>query len=243
MRAYREGVWAERDDAPFRRPEWRGVAFQSGQIAGATALVAFAAAPFGLALPAASACGLLGLFGLTGSRMEELATAERARALALREEFGTGPAWPVDLLVHQGATPTGRDQGLLWIEERRIAFSGFRTSFALAPEQTAAPVRHDAGVRGVRHRLVLRLARETPVGPLALSFWPVADGVRRAEDDAADLRYALNRALKGDAAGGQWPPLALGPGAPSPRALLLDAVLRLSAPHLRAWRDRRRLEG
>jgi len=138
-------------------------------------------------------------------------------------------------VVRQGEAPTGRDQGLLWIEGGRIVFSGFHTSFALAPDQIATLVRHDAAVPGLRLRLGLTLRRETPVGPLALSFWPVADGWKRAEDDAATLRYTLNTVIENgrrspdpDLAG-QWPPIDLGPGARSPEILRKAALGRIGA--------------
>lgn len=121
-------------------------------------------------------------------------------------------------------------------------YSGLRTSFALSPEQTRGNVRHGAELKGYRLRLSLDLARETVGGPLSLSFWPIADGARRAEDDAASLRYALNTLLDAARFGkrteiaGQWPPLEIGPGAPAPTELRRRALARVGGwTALAAW--------
>ena len=195
--------------------------------------------------------GAFATFGLIGRFEDDRRRAARAEVQLLREEFGVGPAWTVDLLVRQGEVPTGRDQGLMWVEGGRIVFSGLRTSFALVPGQTAGPVGHEPSVSGLRFRLNRPLDRETPGGRLSLSFWPLSEGARRRENDAADLRFALNTVLEDQVespfAEGQWPPMAVGPGAPSLCELhrgalgrvlawvLLSAVFGLAIAGLGAW--------
>lgn len=152
----------------------------------------------------------------------------------MRDEFGVGPSWTVDLMIRQGEAPTGRDQGLMWVEGGRVLFSGKRTSFALAPEQAAGPIRHEIAVRDLRFRLNLDLKAETESGTLSLSFWPLADGIRIAETDANAMRYAFNSILtstrwtESPLVTGQWPPLDIGPGALSPRQALRSLRSRIA---------------
>lgn len=234
MEAHREGVWTGHDTRPCPQPpNPRRLAVEGLGLAAGATLLAFLAAPFGLALPVAAVVLGFGTFGLMGRHADERKNREIEPVEQLREEFGVGPVWMVELFVRQGEVPTGCDRGLLWVEGGRIVFTGLRTSFALAPAQAVGSVRHEPRVSGLRLRLNLRLARETVVGPLSLSFWPLSGGYGRAENDAADLRYALNRALDyGESTPadhhGQWPPIDLGPGAPRPGALLRRALL----PHV-----------
>ena len=233
---HREGAWTPGgDDESLRRlrpTDWPLVARAGLGLGLLAAVAAGVGSLFSEALPAGALALLVGGVGLASRRNDDRRLEERERALALREEFGLGPVWTVDLMVRQGAAPTGRDQGVMWIEGGRVMYSGRRTSFALAPAQAAGEVRHDSPPSALGFRLGLQLARETPVGPLSLSFWPIADGARRQSDDAADLRYAVNhlfdtaRVSKGAAPTGQWPPVEIGPGAPAPRELRRAALMR-----------------
>lgn len=229
MTAHREGVWTDVAEAP--RPattDWRRLALEGFGIGLVAMPVAAFALPVGLAVPVGAVVLCGGTLGLMVRHLDDRKRAMGERARALRDEFGVGPVWTVDLMVRQGEAPTGRDQGLLWVEDERIVFSGLRTSFSLAPSQAAGPVHHLPQMSGLRHRLNLTLARETDAGPLSLSFWPLASGLQRSENDAADLRFALNTvAGRRDHAletTGQWPPTARGPGAPTSRDLLLRAM-------------------
>ncbi len=232
MAAHREGVWTGHNETPcLPGPDWRRAAREGAVLSGAAALVAGAASWVGLALPAGTIVLGMGALGLMGRHRDDRRRAERERTWDLREEFGVGPVWPVELMVRQGEAPTGCDRGLMWVEGDRILYAGLRTSFALAPAQTGGPVVHGPRLAGIRHRLNLPLARETPVGPLSLSFWPLSEGLLGAQEDAANLRVALNTvAGRRDhvlEALGQWPPLAIGPDAPTPRDLLLGALARV----------------
>ena len=234
MGAIREGVWNERTGVvPVPPLDRRRLAFQAGGVALFSAVAGLVALPHGIALPTASVVAAFATFGLMGRREDDRRGAAREEVLALREAFGAGPVWTVDLLIRQGDAPTGRDQGLLWVEGGRIVYAGLRTSFALMPSQLAGPVHHEAAVSGIRLRLNLRLRRETPAGGLSLSFWPLSEGQRRRENDAADLRFALNTVLEDHVetpfAEGQWPPVALGCDAPPARVLLRGAVGRVLA--------------
>ena len=232
MGAHREGVWTGHDPLPCRAgPDWRRVAFEGGGLTVGAAILAALVAPFGLALPVAVIVLGGGAFGLMGRHADDRRRQAKEPVQELREEFGVGPAWKVELMVRQGEAPTGLDEGLIWIEEGRVVYSGLRTSFALVPAQASGTLRHEPGLPGQRLRLNLTLARTSLAGPLSLSFWPIAEGFRRAESDAAELRFAVNRTLNGGVlpeTTGQWPPVALGPHAPTPRTLLLRAL----RPHL-----------
>lgn len=232
MGAFREGGWTERAVVVPNPLDRRRLFLQAGGVAFGAGVAGLVGAVWGVGVPAGAVVGTFATLGLMGRRQDELSRAAREEVAGLREEFGAGPVWAVDLLVRQGEAPTGRDQGLMWVEGGRIVFSGLRTSFALVPGQTTGAVRHESSVSGIRLRLNLPLGRETAVGGLSLSFWPLSEGVRRRENDAADLRFALNTVLDGHVrespfAEGQWPPLALGPGVPSARALLRGALGRV----------------
>jgi hypothetical protein len=234
---HREGVWNGADDQRERLrrlepPDRRRLALEGGGLLAGTALASMVGAGFGMGFPVGTLVLLFMGMGLAMRRHDDRMRARVERVRCLRDEFGVGPVWLVDLMVRQGETVTGQDQGLLWIEGERIAFSGFRTSFALASNQTIGRVRHDASLGGLRRRLELALKRTTDVGPLAISFWPIAEGYRRQEDDATTLRYALNRFLDTRPLSsaeeiGQWPPVALGPGALAPRIILADLCGRV----------------
>ncbi len=230
MGEHREGVWTGQDIRPCpAQPNWRRLACEGGALAGGAALP-FLVSPLGVALPVAAVILGFGALGLMGRHSDDRRRQGKAPVQELREEFGVGSVWKVDLMIRQGEAPTGCDEGLMWVEGGRIVFSGLRTSFALVPAQAAGMVRHDPELRGQRLRLNLPLAKETPAGPLSLSFWPIAEGFRRAENDASDLRFALNRVLDHGGSSppeltGQWPPLGIGPGAPAPGALLARALL------------------
>ena len=229
MTAHREGVWTDVAEGPrTATTDWRRLALEWFGVGLVAIPVAAFALPIGLALPVGGIVLGGGTLGLMARHLDDRKRAMSERAKALRDEFGVGPVWTVDLMVRQGEVPTGRDEGLLWVEDGRIVFSGLRTSFALVPGQAAGAVQHLPRLSGLRHRLNLALARETDAGPLSLSFWPLASSLQRAESDAADLRYALNTvADRRDhtlEASGQWPPMARGPGGSSRRDLLLRAL-------------------
>lgn len=233
MTPYREGAWtdvAEPRSAPAGG--WRLALEAFGVLLVAAPASAFAA-PVGLALPTAAIIVGGGTAGLASRHLDARRRAAGERARSLRDGFGPGPVWAVELMVRQGGAPTGADQGLMWVEDGRIVFSGLRTSFALAPAQMAGIVRHLPRRAGLRHRLNLDLAHETAAGPLSLSFWPLAPSLQGAENDATDLRAALNTVAKRRdhalAATGQWPPVTRGPGAPTRRDLLVRATGPIAA--------------
>lgn len=236
---HREGAWTGAVEPP-KTKDWRRAGCEGAALTLGSGLVACLAAPGGFALPVGTLIFAFGGLGLLFRHGDERHHAEHDKALALREEFGTGPVWTVDLMIRQGEAPTGRDQGLMWVEGGRVMYSGLRTSFALVPTQAMGSVWHDAALPDLRLRLNLVLTRETPVGALSLSFWPLSEDARRAENDAAGLRYALNTVFDGrwthkDLAG-QWPPVTLGPGAPSPKSLRRGTLLRVAAgTTLGAW--------
>lgn len=224
---HRPGVWTLRDDHRRNLRRLRPInAYRLGRETGFLLGLTFAAwllaGRFGAGLPVALLVLLFGACGLFSRHRDAEVAEANEEVLALRDEFGAGPAWTVDLIIRQGEAPTGRDQGLMWVEGGRILFSGKRTSFAISPAQADGPVRHEPAVRGLRLRLNLDLAAQTEVGPVSLSFWPIAEGVQRREEDASSMRYAFNTVIEGTrwqpakAVEGQWPPFDIGPEALEP---------------------------
>jgi len=225
---HRPGVWAAHED---RRHELhrlepvdvRRLVLEGSGLLLLTVVVAAIAAPFGYAWLAFCISFVFGAGGLIARHRDDEWREFSEEILAMSDEFGVGPSWTVDVMIRQGEAPTGRDQGLMWVEGGRVLFSGRCTSFAISPDQAASPIRHEYAVRGLRLRLNLELKAETEAGKVTLSFWPLADGFRRAEEDAASMRYAFNSILVGPGRPstiGQWPPLEVGPGALTPSQAL-----------------------
>jgi len=153
-------------------------------------------------------------------------TARREPDLALKEGFGKGPGRFVELIVLQGSAPTGIDRGMLWIEDRRLYFSGHRTSFGLVPWQVRSLTGRDAPIPGIRHAITLELQHETPAGLMSLSFGLIVPPSVSDWSERHDLLTQLDRWKGGHNPGeGQWPPSGLGPGVVSERRLFLGAVL------------------
>ena len=139
---------------------------------------------------------------------------------AKRTEFGAGEGWLVDLIVLQGAAPTGKDRGMLWIEGGRLCFSGDRTSFALAPGGVMGSCRREHAVGGLRYRT--RLSLDHPHG-LALSFDVEGDVLG---SHSADARQAIDTWIETESTQeNQFPPTRVGPGAPSRQTLFVGATL------------------
>jgi len=172
---------------------------------------------------------LLGALGVEklrrGARTTELAHAKRQ---ALRDEYAGINGWAVELTVFQGAAPTGRDRGMLWFEDGRLFFVGERTSFGLAPPQVEGGMREEWPLSGLRATSTLSLGRRTVAGAVSLGLDfipsdlgpvpPLEKAFRRALDDW------LHPSKEGRSGEGQLPPLAIGPDAPTLRALLASAV-------------------
>ena len=211
----RESVLAERRARGWRRMAW------------GLSLFAFGLCPFSLfgilelaggwifGFPLAFA--LLVYVLVRSVREVEKLREERIR---LQEEHAAVHGWIVDLAVMQGAALTGRDRGVVWFEEGRLLFLGRRTSFALA-----------AATEGVlrpgwwRSEGALPLRTRTAAGAVALTFEMMPS------DDLADSRrdYEFAQAVQSwnaaaAPAEGGLPPLAIGPGAPSPASLLVAAL-------------------
>ncbi len=138
-----------------------------------------------------------------------------------RQEFGAGEGWLVDLIVLQGAAPTGSDRGMLWIEGDRLLFAGDRTSFALAGNDVAGHIRTEEPIGGLRHALCVPLTHRTAAGPLALSF----EVVGRDAEEKILVRDTVDRwAVRVPHLDGQRPPTRLGPGAPTRTRLFFRAA-------------------
>ena len=154
-----------------------------------------------------------------------------ADGLRRREEFRSeheGVAgWLVDLIVLQGAAPTGRDVGVVWFDGDRLYFLGSRTSFGLARSQVKA-LRFDDWLPNDLHPpLTMALNAATPVGSLGLGFevLPQPPGQFRASRTAAALNDSIRGWMASSQDGeGQLPPVALGPEAPTSLSLLRKAV-------------------
>ena len=156
-------------------------------------------------------------------RLALVAASEEADRV-LRTEFGEGPGWFVDLIVHRGGAPTGVDRGMLWIEDGRLVFAGHRTSFSLSTDGVR-DVKRGFPVRGVRHEIRLAL----PDGQ-AVSFVPHEKGT-------TNVLYAtvVSWATGIETFGGQFPPLGIGPGATSPGRLLGRALGATAFYALLGW--------
>ncbi len=236
---HRSGAWTVHQDHrdELRRMEPRNVQrmlVEQIVLLAITVTVAAIAAPFGYAWVAFGISFLCGAGGLMARHRDDDRRELCKEVLLMRDDFGAGPSWTVDLIVRQGEAPTGRDQGLMWVEGGRVLFSGKRTSFAISPDQIASPIRHEMAVRDLRLRLNLDLKAATSAGAVSLSFWPIADSFRRAEEDASAMRYAFNTILANGRwtvappIAGQWPPLELGPGALSPSKALHSIRIRVA---------------
>ncbi len=153
------------------------------------------------------------------------ARRDESRRAALDEEYAPVGGWIVDLAVYQGAAPTGRDRGAVWFEDDRLLFSGRRTSFALARGEAFQVALQGWLDPDLGSNLHLVLQTRTEAGSVALGFSVVPKTFIPSSQGEA----ALHGALKGWLANaspseGGLPPLAVGPGAPSPERLLRAAL-------------------
>ena len=182
--------------------------------------------PWSIGLALATVGGSLLSFRTLHRRQSAIREAAWLRDAATMDEFGRRDGWLVDLMVRRGEAPTGSDRGMLWIEDGRLYFAGRRTSFGLSADQAAGFCRQGLSIPGLRHELDLRLVAP---GPLSITFEPVSGAKwQKSRRTAHELREAINRwAGQGGVEGGQLPPLAIGPGAPSANALLLRALAPL----------------
>ena len=141
----------------------------------------------------------------------------------LREGFGRGVARFVSLIIRQGGAPTGEDRGLLWFEDGKMYFSGHRTSFGLVPSQVSGFATVDSSVPRVRHEVNLVLKRDTPAGPMSLSFGGIVPVEFNVAAQHASLRMDLDDwKQRGYGEEGQWPPSGFGPLVVSDRRLLFE---------------------
>lgn len=152
-------------------------------------------------------------------RRRDRLQAEAAEAdRILRDEFGAGEGWLVDLKILQGGAPTGEDRGMLWFEDGKMVFSGHRTSFALSSDQAEGRCRFQTKIPGLRHTWSLKLHLRTDAGQVSLSLEPPMN-----QHDV--LAGAINHwAGSAPVTSGQFPPTSLGPGAPSRNQLFLKAT-------------------
>ncbi len=152
-------------------------------------------------------------------RRRDRLQAEAAEAdRILKDEFGEGEGWLVDLKILQGGSPTGEDRGMLWFEDGKMVFSGHRTSFALSSDQARGRCGFQNKILGLRHSIALKVDLVTEAGPVSLSIEPPAwqHGM---------VVGAINHWVgTSPVPGGQFPPTSLGPGAPSLRQLFVKAV-------------------
>lgn len=147
---------------------------------------------------------------------------------ALRAGYQPRTGILVDLIVRQGAAPTGVDRGMLWVEQGRLYFVGHYTSFGLTQSQVEKQFLNEPNIFSLSYPTTLELNAKTPVGPLSVCFEPIdpSSGSFTA-DRRSELRQTLNRWLgaKSDCEG-QVPPLTLGPGQP----FIPGAIVGLSWP-------------
>ena len=145
---------------------------------------------------------------------------------ALWFDFGRDGAWLVDLIVLQGAAPTGVDRGMLWIENGRLFFVGALTSFGLQPCQAVGDCRSRRRIPGLREALTLSLSRRSGIGWMGVGFSPVMDPEEREEIEAAINVWSQGR--KG--IDGQYPPRTIGPS-----ALPITGLATLAALNTLYW--------
>ena len=254
-----EGGWtpspfAEREAVAFRRRFWGQEALKTTVMAlmfvvlPVVALLAPASMFLGAYLKAMAGAltiaGAAGFYLFLRDRLDAVRRLVNERDVALRDAFSEGEGWLVNLLVLQGAAPTGTDRGMMWVEDGRLYFVGHRTSFGLLPDQTAGRSRWREPVPGLRLALSLPLDRRTAAGPLSLTFAPVVDPKEAAEvSEAIDAWRHASEPLSPRGEGilgsgqtstihnpqstieiGQFPPTELGPGAARPGGLLAVAL-------------------
>jgi hypothetical protein len=167
---------------------------------------------------------LLGV-GAHGHTGEQVANGFRRREDFRSEHEGVA-GWLVDLVVLQGAAPTGRDVGVVWFDDDRLYFLGNRTSFGLARGQVVTVRNEDWLPNDLHPPLTIVLDCDTPAGNLAvgLEVLPQTRNFRANRTGAA-----LSEAIRGWLAAshsdvGQLPPLGIGPDAPTPFSLLKGAI-------------------
>lgn len=161
--------------------------------------------------------------GQTGLRV----AARQRRREAFRSEHEGVAGWSVDLVVLQGAAPTGKDTGVVWFDDDRLYFLGTRTSFGLARGQVTNSKFDDWLPNELHPPLTLTLSSKTPAGTLSVGFNVLPQSPR--EFRASRTGRALSEAVRGWMAAssgdeGQLPPLAVGPEAPTRLTLLREAL-------------------
>ena len=196
---------------------------------------------------------------LVAYRVDQRRARLEAEAIAaeeiLKDEFGAGEGWFVDLLVHQNTAPTGVDTGMIWFEEGRLLFSGHRTSFAISPDQVRGSCETVDRIAGLRHSILLPLKTDVGAPELSISLGPRSKSdldkhrLERAIDEWATSATRPKRRLTRNPTNadppastrtlrvveeppvdeaierGQLPPTKIGPGAPTPAQLLRRATL------------------
>jgi hypothetical protein len=167
----------------------------------------------------------LGGIGYARSGLRVADGLRRREAFRLEHESIAG--WLVDLVVLQGAAPTGRDVGLVWFDDDRLYFVGSRTSFGLARGQVRNVSYDDWVTNDLQPPLTVILDAVTPAGRLGLGF----DVLPQPPNDfrASRTGRALHESIRGWMAAsqsedGQLPPLSVGPEAPTRIALFRGAV-------------------
>lgn len=222
----REGVWTVNPQAEMVRLRREGHVLSPALVARCGPWALLIVAGVGCLLAGSDISKVLPVLGvmLIGGGLgrmvhvaDQVRLEEIGRAEPLREEFTAARGWLVDLTILQGPVPTGRDQGIMWIENGCLAFSGLRTSFVVPPHGIAKNPARRPGSTESAYGIQLDLDLKTGIGPMALSFWPVEKGAA-AYDMAAALEYELNGMIEAarwreERFPGQWPPTALGPGA------------------------------
>lgn len=240
--AIREGVWVIGPEAEQRRLRREGHAF--------SAILIVRCLPWAVLILPGAGCLAAGSFfhpllpffgvimiaaglGRIIHSIDQIRIDELERGEPLREDFETAHSWLVDLRIFQGEIPTGRDQGLLWIEQGSLAFTGLRTSFVIPPGRIAGELGRRKTGSDFGLRLELPLARETNLGQLKIAFWPV-QRTFEGEDLASAIEFAIGemqsrRLPAGPEGPAQWPPVSLGPGSVDPiflrNSLVFEALL------------------
>lgn len=175
----------------------------------------------GIGLAAWIALGLLAL--ARSARAAETSARNRRTHV---DEVQAVSGWAVELTVLQGATPTGHDHGVVWLEDDRLFFLGARTSFGLFSSPVAPNARDRLAFARETAPLILPLNAGTAAGEVAVRLRPLPlDEDSGSLQDVARLGWLVRSWLAQGVEGtGQLPPLAIGSDAPSPGSLLARAV-------------------
>lgn len=245
----REAAWLTTEETEVVRARWEGTVlcpefFRRGKIqTGLLVVAGFVFLAIAVKVAASYSAGAEGFlfFGIAIISLGAIPLArhwERQQELArkpdaeLKEGFGIGRGRFVSLIVRQGDAPTGEDRGMLWFEDGRLYFSGHRTSFGLVPAQVSSFATLEAGVPGVLNEVNLVLRRDTPAGPMSISFGLFLSPQTNPAPRLAKLKYDIDDWKSHDAKWrdvapeepGQWPPSVAGPGVISDARLLAGAL-------------------